>query len=558
MHWIQAYSKAKVRDDLVAAIIVTVMLIPQSLAYAMLAGLPAEVGLYASILPLIAYAVFGTSMTLAVGPVAVVSLMTATAVGAVTTPGTDNYLAATVLLALMSGGFLMVLGFLRAGFMANLLSHPVISGFISASAILIAASQLKHLIGVPTSGHTLPQLIQNLWQNLDQFSPATLVLGLLCLGFLAWVRSGLAPVLRRLGLSDSAADLLAKLGPMLAVILSTLAVYGWELDQQGIAIVGHIPAGLPMPSVPNIDWGLVTELWPAAVLISLIGFVESVSVGHTLAAKRRERIQPNRELLGLGAANLASGLGGGFPVTGGFSRSVVNYDAGARTPMAGVFTSVLIGITALFLTGLFTYLPKAVLAATVIVAVMSLVDLKSMRHVMQFSAGDSVAMFMTIGAVLVLGVEAGIIAGVLCSIVCLLSQVGRPHIAELGNVTGTEHYRNIDRHEVDQTQGVVALRFDERLHFLNARLLEDQVSDVIGRPDVRHVVLHSGAINQIDASGLETLEAINDRLQTAGIDFHLSEVKGPVLDRLQRSNFLSHLTGQVHLTHHQAMQALSA
>ena len=558
MHWIQAYTKSKAMDDLLAAIIVTVMLIPQSLAYAMLAGLPAEVGLYASILPLVAYALFGTSMTLAVGPVAVVSLMTAAAVSSVAQPGTEAYLGATVLLALMSGAFLMVLGLFRAGFIANLLSHPVISGFISASAILIAASQVKHLMGISTSGHSLPQLVQNLWDNAHQFNLPTFALGLTCLGFLIWVRSGFTPLLMRLGLPAASAALIAKMGPMLAVVLSTLAVALASLDRAGIAIVGEIPAGLPMPSIPSIDLTLVKELWPAALLISLIGFVESVSVGHTLAAKRREQITPNRELLGLGAANLASGLGGGFPVTGGFSRSVVNFDAGARTPMAGVFTSVLIGITALFFTGLFTYLPKAVLAATVIVAVMTLVDLKTLRHILKFSVGDGMAMGLTIAAVLLLGVEAGVIAGVLCSIFCLLSQVGRPHIAEIGNIDGTEHYRNIHRHQVTQTPGVVALRFDERLHFLNARLLEDQVAALLGRPEVHDIVLHCGAINQIDASGLETLEAINERLKAANVSFHLSEVKGPVLDRLKHSDFLNHLTGAVHLSHHQAMQAVQS
>ena len=555
-HWIQGYSNDKARDDALAAIIVTVMLIPQSLAYAMLAGLPAEVGLYASILPLIAYAIFGTSMTLAVGPVAVVSLMTATSVGAVASEGTAEYLGAAVLLALMSGGFMMVLGVLRAGFLASLLSHPVISGFISASAILIAFSQFKHLLGVEASGHNLPELAINLAQASVDLSWSTLILGATCLAFLIWVRGGLEPLLTQLGIGAKLAATLAKLGPMLAVILSTVAVYVWDLDQAGVAIVGHIPAGLPIPTLPSIDLSLAGQLWPAAVLISLVGFVESVSVGHTLAAKRRERIQPNRELMGLGAANIASGLGGGFPVTGGFSRSVVNFDAGARTPMAGVFTSFLIGITAISLTGLFTYLPKAVLAATVIVAVVSLVDLKAIKHVLRFSKHDSLAMGITILTVLGLGVEAGIAAGILCSIICLLAQVARPHVAELGQIEGTEHYRNIHRHEVVCDQNLAAIRFDERLHFLNSHQLEDVCGELLTRPDLKHVILHCGAINQIDASGLDALESINERYKAAGIQLHLSEVKGPVMDRLQLSDLLDHLGGQIYLSHHQATQAV--
>lgn len=557
-HWIQHYNADKARDDALAAVIVTVMLIPQSLAYAMLAGLPAEVGLYASILPLVAYAIFGTSMTLAVGPVAVISLMTATSVGAVAGGDSQVYLGAAVLLALMSGGFMIILGFMRAGFLASLLSHPVISGFISASAVLIAISQFKHLLGIEASGHSLPQLMANLFENLHQFSWPTFVLGAACLAFLVWVRGGLKPLLMRLGITEKLAGTLAKLGPMLAVIASTAVVYAFELDQAGIAIVGQIPAGLPIPSLPSIDFSLARELWPAAMLISLIGFVESVSVGHTLAAKRRERIQPNRELLGLGAANIASGMGGGFPVTGGFSRSVVNFDAGARTPMAGVFTSVLIGITALSLTPLFTYLPKAVLAATVIVAVVSLVDLKAIRHVLEFSKQDSLAMGITIVTVLAAGVELGIAAGIACSILCLLMQVARPHVAEIGQIEGTEHYRNIKRHEVTQDPHTVSIRFDERLHFLNSQQLEDTAGELLARPGLKHVILHCGAINQVDASGLDALEAVNERFKAAGICLHLSEVKGPVMDRLKHSDLLEHLGGSVHLSHHQATQAVRA
>jgi len=540
-----------------AALIVTIMLIPQSMAYALLAGLPPEVGLYASILPLVAYAVFGSSMTLAVGPVAVISLMTAAAVSQVADPGTPEYLGAAILLSLLSGLMLIGLGLARAGFLANLLSHPVISGFITASAILIAFSQLKHVLGIPVQGHDLPSILADLISHLQDTNRPTLIIGILSVAFLFWVRSGLKPLLTRLGTSAVLADIVTKTGPVLAVIVTTALVSLFALDQSGVAIVGEIPAGLPAPNLPAIDYSLARELVPAAFLISLVGFVESVSVGHTLAARRRERLRPNQELIGLGAANLASGLGGGFPVTGGFSRSVVNFDAGAKTPMAGVFTALMIGLTALYLTPLFEYLPKAVLAATVIVAVLSLVDVAAIKRVWIFSKSDFVAMVTTIVVVLGIGVEAGIVAGILVSIGSLLAKIARPHFAVIGQIPGTQHYRNRNRHEVLQSEKVLAVRLDEMLYFLNGHTFEDAVGELIAENSaLTDLVLLCHGISEIDASGLEVLESINARLDSLGIRFHLSEVKGPVMDRLNRVGFKDHLTGQIFLSHHEAMQTL--
>ena len=540
-----------------AAVIVTIMLIPQSLAYAMLAGLPPEVGLYASILPLIAYAIFGSSMTLAVGPVAVVSLMTAAAVSQVAAPGSSAYLGAAILLALLSGVMLIGLGLARAGFLANLLSHPVISGFISASAILIAFSQFKHILGIPVIGHDMPTILASLWNNLGATNLPTLAIGAASIGFLFWVRSGLKPRLIQVGIREGLAGTLTKAGPVMAVIVTTAVVALLALDQQGVSIVGVIPPGLPMPTLPALDFALARELIPAAFLISLVGFVESVSVGHTLAARRRERIQPNQELIGLGAANLASGFGGGFPVTGGFSRSVVNFDAGARTPLAGVMTAVMIALTALFLTPLFEFLPKAVLAATVIVAVLSLVDLRAIHRVWVFSKPDFVAMATTIAIVLGVGIEAGIIAGVVVSIAFLLAKIARPHVAVIGQIPGTQHYRNKNRHEVLQSEKVLAVRLDEMLYFLNGHTFEDAVGEVLSEnTHLTDLVLLCHGINEIDASGLEVLESINGRLDSLGIRFHLSEVKGPVMDRLERVGFKAHLSGQVFLSHYDAMSTL--
>ena len=557
LKWIKTYDQSKLSDDTVAAVIVTIMLIPQSLAYAMLAGLPPEVGLYASILPLFAYAIFGSSMTLAVGPVAVVSLMTAAAVSQVASVGTPEYLGAAILLSLLSGVMLTGLGLARAGFLANLLSHPVISGFISASAILIAFSQLKHIFGIPVRGHDMPSILHDLIIHIDQTNGPTLVIGGLSIAFLFWVRSGLKPLLIKIGLPSGIAGTLTKAGPVMAVIVSTTAVSLFALDQSGVSIVGIIPEGLPTPSLPELDLTLAKELIPAAFLISIVGFVESVSVGHTLAARRRERVQPNQELIGLGAANIASGLGGGFPVTGGFSRSVVNFDAGARTPLAGVMTALMIAVTAVFLTPLFEFLPKAVLAATVIVAVLSLVDLKTIQRVWIFSKPDFWAMATTIAVVLGIGVEAGIIAGILVSISFLLAKIARPQLAVIGQIPGTQHFRNEMRYDVVRSEKVLAVRLDEMLYFLNSHTFEDAISELITTNNqLTDLVLLCTAINEIDASGLEILESINERLNSQGITFHLSEVKGPVMDRLNRVGFKAHLSGSIFLSHYDAMCAL--
>lgn len=562
--WLRRYDTSTFQGDGLAAVIVTIMLIPQSLAYALLAGLPPEVGLYASMLPLVGYALFGSSSALAVGPVAVVSLMTAAAVGEVVANGSADALSAALALALLSGLILIAMGLLRLGFLANLLSHPVISGFITASGLLIAASQVKHILGVDASGHTLIDLIGALVAQWDRVNLPTLAVGLLATGFLFWVRAGLKPLLHKLGLGPRLADSLAKAGPVAAVIATILAAHAFGLEGQGVRVVGDIPQGIPALTLPPVDPALWAQLLPSAILISVVGFVESVSVAQTLAAKRRERIQPNRELLGLGSANIAAALGGGYPVTGGFARSVVNFDAGARTPLAGVLTAIGIGATALFLTPLFQQLPKATLAATIIVAVLSLVDLGALKRVWAYSKRDFAAMLATILLTLTVGVEAGIIAGVVLSVTLFLARSARPHMAVVGQVPGTQHFRNVLRHDVVTSPRVLNLRVDESLYFANARWLEDKVYDMAVARDegeekgeeIQHVVLICSAVNEIDASALESLEALIARLDSAGIAFHLSEVKGPVMDGLKASHFLSHLTGQIFLSQRDALEAL--
>ena len=558
LHWVRRYDRETLTSDGLAALIVTVMLIPQSLAYAMLTGLPPVVGLYASILPLIAYAVFGTSRTLAVGPVAVVSPLTATAVGAVAQPGTPEYLGAAITLALLSGLMLTVMGALRLGLIANLLSHPVISGFITASGILIATSQLGHILGVRAGGHTMIELGLSLARALPKANAPTIVVGVATTAFLFWARTGLKPALVRLGLLPGAAALLARTGPIAAVALSIAAVVAFNLNAAGVAVVGEVPQGLPPLGLPPMNIALWSTLVPAAILISVIGFVESVSVAQTLAAKRRQSIVPDQELIGLGAANLAAAFSGGYPVTGGFARSVVNFDAGAQTPAAGAFTAVGIALASLFFTPILSYLPIAVLAATIIVAVLSLVDFGALTRAWRYSRHDFAAMLVTILVTLGWGVEAGVVSGVGTSVALLLWRTSRPHIAVVGQVPGTEHFRNILRHHVVTDPAVLSLRIDESLNFANARAMEKFVLDEIARrPELRHVVLQCTAVNEIDGSALESLELIMHRLDGHDIRLHLSEVKGPVMDRLKQVEFLRHLTGQVFLTQHQAMLHLS-
>ena len=557
LDWGRAYDGRALTDDLMAAVIVTIMLIPQSLAYAMLAGLPPEAGLYASIAPLIAYAVFGTSRALAVGPVAVVSLMTAAAVGQVAETGTIGYATAALTLAVMSGLFLLLMGVFRLGFLANFLSHPVISGFITASGLIIAASQLKHILGVEAHGHSLISVVGSLAAHIDETNWPTVIIGAASIGFLFFVRSGLKPMLRRIGLNARAADIIAKAGPVAAVAVSILAVTLLDLAEAGVKTVGAIPSGLPPFTVPSLDPGLWSQLAASAVLISVIGFVESVSVAQTLAAKRRQRIDPDQELIGLGASNVAAGFTGGYPVTGGFARSVVNFDAGARTPAAGGFTAVGIALAALFLTPLLFNLPSAVLAATIIVAVLSLVDLGALRRAWRYSKTDFAAMSATILLTLGLGVEAGVLAGVIVSLALFLYRTSRPHCAIVGQVPGGEHFRNIDRHDVVTSPKVITLRLDESLYFANARFLEDKVYGLVAdNPEVDHFVLMCPAVNAIDGTGLESLEAINHRLKDSGVTLHLSEVKGPVMDGLKRTDFLEALTGEIFLSQYDAFAAL--
>jgi SulP family sulfate permease len=559
LRWARNYDRGKLSNDLLAAIIVTIMLVPQSLAYALLAGMPPEAGIYASIAPILLYAIFGTSRALAVGPVAVVSLMTAVTIGQVAEQGTAGYAVAALTLAFLSGALLVAMGFFRLGFLANVLSHPVIAGFITASGLLIAASQLRHIVGISGGGYTLIDVARALVENLSAINWITLAIGTAATAFLFWVRKGLKSFLLARGVQVRLADIATKAGPVFAVLSTTLIAWLLELDRGGLEVVGSLPQSLPPLTMPSLAPDLVGQLMAPAILIAVIGFVESISVAQTLAARKRERIDPDQELIGLGAANLGSAFTGGFPVSGGFARSVVNFDAGAETPAAGAFTAVCLAMAAVTVTPLIYFLPQATLAATIIVAVLGLVDLSILSRTWAYSRTDFAAVAATMIFTLALGVEAGITTGVLLSILLHLFRTSRPHVAEVGLVPDTQHFRNINRHKVQTDPTVAVLRIDESLYFVNARFVEEMVQKRVARdPQLRHVVLMCSAVNSIDYSALETLAEISHWLDENGVTLHLSEVKGPVMDKLETTHFLKRLGGRVYLSQYDAWRELTA
>ncbi|MBT72829.1 MAG: sodium-independent anion transporter [Gammaproteobacteria bacterium] len=555
--WGPHYGKGKFADDAIAAIIVAIMLIPQALAYALVAGLPPETGLYASMFGLTVYALFGTSNTLSVAPVAVISLMTAAALGKLSLDGSEQAVAAALTLAFLSGGFLLLLGLLRLGFMANFLSHPVISAFITASAIIIGLSQLQHLLGVSASGQNVIELLMSLSQSFSDANGITFGLGVGAILLIVWCKTGLRRDLLALGINARLATTVSRSGPLLVAIIMASLAFLLRLDQQGVQLLGDVPKGLPALAVPDFSFDLVNSLLGSAVLISIIGFVESISVAQTLAARRRERIDLDQELVGLGAANIAVSFGGGFPITGGFSRSVVNFEAGAATPAAGLFTAILIAVVTLFLTPVLYWLPKVCLAAIILVAVYSLIDFSVLRKSWQYSKADFTAVFITLLLTLVIGVEIGIAAGVLASILIHLYKTSQPHVAVIGRVVGTEHFRNVRRHTVETYANLLSIRIDESLYFANTRYLEKLIFKLVAdNSKLKHVILMCTAVNEVDMSALETLEKISETLKDLDIDLHLSEVKGPIMDKLAGTEFFRSLSGNNYLSHNQAVEDL--
>ena len=560
LEWLLNYHKGYLVGDIMAGIIVAIMLIPQAMAYALLAGLPPQVGLYASILPPIIYALFGTSRALAVGPVAMVSLLVATGVGEFAQPNTPQYLIYAIVLAFLVGILQTFMGLVRLGFLVNFLSHAVISGFTSAAALIIGLSQLKHLLGINLpQTESFYQLLESIIQNLSQTNLISLGIGLSSIALLLCFNKPLDNYLKSRQLAPTLITPITRSGSLLVVLASTFLVWGLNLEQTAsIKIVGEIPAGLPPVTFPNLDLTIWQKLLPIALTISFVGFMESIAVAKSLASKRRQKIDANQELIGLGTANLGAAFTGGYPVTGGFSRSVVNFTAGANTGLASIITALLIGLVVLFFTPLFYFLPKTALAAIIMVAVFGLVDVATFKQMWRYNKADALSLLVTFFAVLITGIETGIIIGIFTSLILYLYRTSRPHMAVVGRLGNSEHFRNILRYDVKTYPHVTAIRVDESLYFANTNYLEEHLIKLIHeQPEVEHLVLICSGINFIDASALETLENLIEGLKESGISFYLAEVKGPVMDNLLRVGFVDKLgTNHIFLSTHQAMRAL--
>ena len=557
---LQGYGRQQLAGDLTAGVIVAIMLIPQGMAYALLAGLPAQYGLYASIVPLLIYGLLGTSRHLAVGPVAIVSLLTAAGVGTLAAEGSGQYLQLAITLAFLVGIFQTLMGVLRIGFLVNFLSHPVLVGFSSAAAIVIGFSQVRSLLGisVPRQEYFYEQLIVVL-AALPEINWVVFGIGLGSLSLLLLTRRHLPGLLMRWGVDVKLAQSLAKMGPLLVVVLATLVVIGGSLDEQmGVAVVGVVPAGLPALTLPDFSLDTWRSLLTTALAISFVGYMESISVAKSLASKKRQQIDANQELLALGVANLGATFTGGYPVTGGFSRSLVNFTAGAETTLASIITALLIAIALLFLTPLFYFIPKATLAAIIIVAVAGLIDVRTWQRVWAFNKRDAIALILTFLAVLAVGIESGILVGAAASLILFIQRTSNPHCAIVGRLPESQFYRNVLRFETETWPEVVLLRVDASLYFANVKALQLRINQIVSEQDkLQHLVLIGTAINDIDFSALEALEEIQRTLADNDITLHLAAFKGPVLDRLDESGFLNHLGAeQLHQTTHGAMQQL--
>lgn len=515
----QSYDRDALQGDLSAGLTVGVMLIPQGMAYALIAGLPPIYGLYASLIPLVVYALFGTSRQLAVGPVAMVSLLVAAAVGPIAGGDMELYIGMTLLLSLMVGVLQFGLGLARFGFLVNFLSHPVLSGFTSAAALIIGLSQLKHLLGIdiPRSNF-IHEILGTAIQQAGDVHGITLAIGIGSILLLIGLRRWLPMIPGALG----------------AVVATTLLVWGLDLHEMGVSIVGSVPDGLPAFTVPPMDADAVRRLVPSALAIGLVGFMESIAVAKVYASRHRYEVDANRELVGLGLANIAGAFFSAYPTTGGFSRTAVNDDAGSKTNLAAVFSAGIIALTLLFLTPLFYFLPNAVLAGIVMVAVFGLMDIEEAVHLWKVDRTDFGLMMLTFAATLTLGIEQGILAGVIVSLIVVIYQTSQPHTAVMGRLPGTKTYRNVNRNPEALTHShTVIVRMDADLYFANASAFKDLMLEIDLKDDsLETVIVDMYPVNQIDSTGAHTLHEVIETCHRNGIDVLLAGVKGPIKDVL--------------------------
>lgn len=556
------YHRTALTDDLLAAVIVTILLVPQSLAYAILAGLPPVVGVMASLLPALAYAAFGSSTTLAVGPVAVIAMMTAQSIGGVAIDhGITPHLAALVL-SLEIAAICLIAALLRLETLAALLGAPVLHGFVTGASLLIALGQFPALLGIPVNGSTAIELGSALAAS-DRVQPhfATAAIGLPALLALWSLRRYGSRMLQRLGLEPRTAQLLARAAPILIVAAAIAWIVGFPGLNQGVALSGRISLGdgLIFPWIWEAPLAAWFDLLAPATVLALVAYVESLAVAEALAARRGEKISPRRELFGLAAANAAAAASGGMPVTGGFSRSIVNFDANARTRMAGVWTAILLALAIVLIGDMLQYLPRAVLAATIIIAVLSMIDLAPFLLAWRYSRTELTLMAVVTALTLFVGIEEALLIGVISSIGLLLQRTARPHWTEVGRLAGTTIFRNVNRFEVETLPQVLSIRVDESLLFTNSRWISETLTSALRqRPQLRHVVLMMSGVNGIDLTGLEVLMQLDRELRAKGIQLHLSELKGPLRDALDRTEASDWLSGQIFMTQDAAFNTLAA
>ncbi len=558
---VRGHRREDLIGDVLAGSLVAILLVPQAMAYALLAGLPPQIGLYAALLPPVLYALFGSSRYLAVGPVAIVSLLVADGLKPMAEAGSERYVQLAIVLALIVGVLQLVMALLRAGFVTTFLSHPVIAGFTSGAAVVICVSQIEHLFGVVVDRHGHPhETIIDLVGQMDEAVPATLVISGIALVGLWLFRGPLRRFLDRSRISAVWANVLSRIGPFVVVAAGIVAVAAGDLSSHGVTVVGEIPQGLPIPGIPSVEAETLVELLPTAIAITFIGFVEAYSIATALAGKHRERISPSQELLALGAANLGGAFTGAYPTTGSFSRSAVTADAGGRSGLAAIVSSVLITFTVLLFTPLLHDLPRAVLSAIIVMAVIRLVNWRGFLQIWHYDRLDGLVALATFGSVLFIGVELGILIGAGIAFVFYLWRASRPHVAIVGRLPGSESYRNVLRHDTITSDEVAAVRVDESLTFATASALEEVLIEIVAvRPTLRALVLECVAVNHIDSTGLEALHGIDDRLAAIGVELHLCELKGPVRDRLDASGFVE-VFGEhrLHASTHQAMESLGA
>lgn len=550
--WMAGYKVGVFTDDLMAAVVVTILLVPQCLAYALLAGLPPQLGIYASIFPLVAYALLGSSNYLNVGPTAVISLMTAACIA--TLPAETRIISAGAL-ALLTGGMLIIAGLLKAGFVMNFVSRPVVSAYITGAALLIILSQTKHILGVPETSRTAFDMLYNLVSQIPNVKPLAVLTGGLAVLLFVLVRRLLPYLLVKSGLRAKWAKLISRMAPILIIAVFVLVSAWLDLGGKGgLAIVGDIPAGLPPFSIPNVGLPAFENLLVPALVIAIVAFVDSTSTAQELASRRRERVDTNKELLGVGAANAVAGMTGGYPLNGSMSRSAVNFTAGGKTPFVGLMVAAFMALTALFLTPVLYSLPLSVLAALIIVACLNLLDFGSIWRTWTYSRADGMTALATFLAVLILGVQWGVLVGVVLAMVLHIRMSLTPHMPLVGRFRGTEHYRDADKFNVETIETVKILRIDDSLYYANARYLEDRVATIVSEyPEMTDLILMCTGVSHIDASALSSLVEINRRLRALKIRLHLSSMQSVVRERLYRSDFLEKLSGNVYLSQHEAM-----